>query len=481
MKILRICCLFTLMGVVASDARADISYGRQIILERGLQIQSLGFIDSTPLAPTSYTTWANANFTTFSSWYDTNSEKKLVWTMPWSRWMRTDGTNPLTNNELTQHLPELVSLQYGDELNQDLTGTLDSATMNTMAATFADWHTQYGNQFLAYTNFGANNAAKSMTPAALASFMQVAKPDMLMFDAYPRQYITLSTWYTEMQKYRVAGLAGIDGTGAKPIPYGQYLDLYRTSYSASLPDESFVRLQNFASWAFGYTFVNAFVYNKPNNSTVFPAMFSSEGDGAPTTVYDSVAEANRQSLNLGPTLVRLTSTDIRMIAGTGRSVPAGLSAWAPGAGGNDFISSITPVTGPGGGTSGSYGDVLIGYFRSLMADNGDNPFADGMHFMIVNAASSGTAAAKAQWYHLTFDFAGDGGAGFDSLQLLRRETGQVELIPLTHLGGSLYALDWNLPGGTGDLFRFSNSSVPEPGGLGMIVLSLTGTLRVRRR
>src|SRR5439155_12054637 len=215
------------------------------------------------------------------------------------------------------------------------------------------------------------------TPAGLASFMQATNPDMLMFDAYPRQYITLSTWYTEMAKYRTAGLAGVDGTGNKPIPYAQYLDLYRTSYAASQPDESFVRLQEFASWAFGYTFVTAFVYNKPNNATVYPTLFSSDGDTAPTAVYDQVAEANRQSRNLGPGLVRLTSTDIRMIPGTGHSLPAGISAWARGAGGNNYITAITPVTSPGGGTSPSYSDVLIGYFGPLLADNSDYPFADG--------------------------------------------------------------------------------------------------------
>jgi hypothetical protein len=37
--------------------------------------------------------------------------------------------------------------------------------------------------------------------------MQVAKPDMLMFDAYQRHYVNMSNWYDEMQKYRLAGLA----------------------------------------------------------------------------------------------------------------------------------------------------------------------------------------------------------------------------------------------------------------------------------
>ena len=466
-----------------SATAADLSLGRQIILDRGLQIQSLGFVDSTPLAPTSYSQWANANFTTFSSWYDTNSEKKLVWTMPWSRWMRTDGTNPLTNNEMNQHLDELVSLQYGDELNQDLTGSIDATTLSTMASTYASWHSLYGNNFLAHTNFGANNASKTMSASGLASYMAATNPDMLLFDAYPRHFVTLTTWYTEMQKYRVAGLAGIDGTGNKPIPYGQYLDLYRTSYSASVPEESFVRMQESVSWAFGYTFVTAFVYNKPNNATVFPALFASDGDSNPTAVLGYVAEANRQGRNLGPALTRLTSTDIRMIPGPGHDLPGGVLRWTPGAGGNSFISNITPTNSAGGSASSSYSDIFIGYFEPLLADNSAYPFADGTHFMIVNAASSGSAAGKAQWYHINFDFSsGDATAqGFDSLQILRRESGQIDVIPLTHLTGAQYFLDWNLEGGTGDLFRFWNSSLPEPGALGMVALALGALMRRRIR
>jgi hypothetical protein len=448
------------LGLAAAEAAAlELSFGRQIILERGLQIQSLAFVTGTPEPPSDYSLWAGANFTTFNSWNDTNSRKKLGWTMPWSRWIKADFSNELTNNEKNQHLSGLVSLQYGDELNQNLNGTLDATTMNTMAQTFARWHSEYGNHFLAHTNFGANNAAKSMTPAALATYMQVANPDMLMFDAYPRHYVTMSTWYAEMQKYRLAGLAGIDGTGRKPIPYAQYLDLYRTSYSGALPSESFVRLQQFSSWAFGYTFVTAFIYNNPNNVKVYPTMFSSDGDSQPTVVYDYIAETNRQSLNLGPALVRLTSTDIRMIPGTGASLPPGISSWAPGAGASDYITSITPVQSPAGPASTSYSDVLIGYFEPLLADNGDYPFADGTHFMLVNGASTGTAASKSQWYRLTFDF---GQSALDSLELLSRDTGEVELVPLSHLGSSQYSLEWNLEGGTGDLFRFASSGVVPP-------------------
>src|SRR5438046_6887535 len=104
-----------------------------------------------------------------------------------------------------------------------------------------------------------------------------------------------------------------------------------------------------------------------------------------------------------------------MIPGTGNALPANISAWSRGAGGNDFITAITPVNSPGGAASASYNDIIIGYFAPLLADNSDFPFADGTHFMLVNGAQSGSAASRAQWYHLTFDF---GTSGFDEPELL---------------------------------------------------------------
>ena len=147
-------------------------------------------------------------------------------------------------------------------------------------------------------------------------------PDMLLFDNYPRFSFPASdrnTWYSTMASYRTTAMLGWDGTGMQPIAYGQYLNLYRNSYNAATPSESFVRLQQNASWAFGYTFVSAFAYNDPLASNVYPVMFNSAGDTNPNAaVFTYVAETNRQSRNLGPALVRLVSTDIRMIPATYR-------------------------------------------------------------------------------------------------------------------------------------------------------------------
>src|SRR5439155_14083462 len=56
---------------------------------------------------------------------------------------------------------------------------------------------------------------------------------------------------------------------------------------------------------------------------------------------------------------------------------------------------------------------------------------------------------------LNFDF---GAADIDSLKRLRRSDGQVEIVPLAHLSGSLYQLVFTLDGGTGDLFKYNDGA-----------------------
>ena len=420
-------------------------------------------------APLDVNRWQATNFTTLNI-FD-RAPLPLLYEMPaGTAWSRVVGDS---NDTPSNYRDDLVSLQYWDE--QPLTTDF----VNRAAAYFAEWRFIYPNT-LAHTN-------ENGIDVGMQNYMQTAKPDMIMFDQYPgangsrfptprRRHMV--SWYSLTQGYRLLGLGGIDGTGTKPIPYAQYLDLFRDNYSYSQPAESFVRLQQFASWAFGYTFVSAFVYND-TNAGIVPVMFSTPGDGSPTSTFYDVAETNRQSLNLGPALVRLVSTDIFMKPGSGQSVSGtGLTEWSSRAGStlgySDFITGVTPYTNSvaqGGSPDGSYSDILIGYSTPLLADNSDATFVDGLHFMIVNGSASGTAASAMQWYHVTFDFSG---TPHDSLVRLSRDTGEVELVPLVYTGSSQYYLDLSLPGGTGDLFTFWNSdnplpTIPEPGSLSIVI------------
>jgi hypothetical protein len=476
-------------GSYVAPAPAVVSHGRQVLLDRGLQIQGEVALASVG-GFSSISRFVDSNFTGMNLW--ANVQPSLLAQLPagvqWARGFQpgyNDGQKYLTTAELS-YKNSFVSMQYGDEL----TDIMDPARLTDMRTMYDSWRNSYPNA-IAYTNF----EYKQLTDANLRTYMTATHPDMIMFDMYPDFGFASSSrslWYTKMQQYRLAGLEGYTtdaGVNSGPIAYGQFLNLFRYgTYSDPLPSESYVRLQQFASWAFGYTFAMAYVYNgTPGWSTA--ALFNGPGDTSPTRVFDYVKEANRQSRNLGPALVRLVSTGIFMQPGSGKSVSGtGVQQWSSKIGStmgyNDYITSITPTITPGGPADSSYPDTLIGYFKPLLSSNPGYTFVDGLHFMIVNGAT-GTpflpetagdpASASAQWYHILFDFTG---SEFNSLVGLSNTTGHVEFFPLQHLTGNQYALDIELEGGTGDLFAFWNSNnplptIPEPS---MIVLLGSGAI-----
>ncbi len=318
------------LGLWCGTERAvgqQISHGRQVILNRGLQLQSLvwptygGYTGITNLNQ-----WSQANFTGLNFFEAPfGSYESLLSQMPaGTQWGRDTHNNDTLNLDSADaaYANSFVGFCYEDETSQT------QAVLDAEKSDYAAWKAAYPNA-LAYTNFGASQ----MNASQLSAYMQYTQPDMIMFDNYPSFSFSNSarnSWYSDMQEYRLAGLAGNDGTGASPIPYAQYVNLYRSSNSAMTPSESYVRLQEFASWAFGYTFTSAFVYdNWWNNTTINSAMFDSAGDIKPNAVFNYVAETNRESRNLGPALVRMVSTGIFMKPGSGKSVSGtGLTAWS---------------------------------------------------------------------------------------------------------------------------------------------------------
>jgi hypothetical protein len=486
-----------LAAVLAARETAgiEIGRGRQILLGRGLQIQGIAQEGLSDLSR-----WQSANFTTLN--FMANRVPSLLaqpqlagqqWGCCYALGF-SDRYKYLTPAEMT-YAANLASFQCYDE-PEDAATTERQADI---AATYRQWNSLYPNT-LAYTNF-TEYAQVGGSIDGLRQYMRATQPDMLMHDFYP-SYTQFSdyrpTWYSYMQGYRTVALEGYDGTGQQPLPYGQYLKTYRVSPSDPLPSESFIRLQQFASWAFGYTFVSDFVYNDMS-SAVNSVVFSATGESSPTRVFNYVAETNRQSRNLSPALVRLASTDIRMVPGKvnthANSLPDGISAWQRGGqntGGHaDYITGITQRGKTNTSSPSNCSDVLVGYFQPLLPQTGSPIFADDFCFMIVNGAA-GTAFAEddpagdpalnsAEWFRINFDF---GTSGFNSLARLSRDTGKVELVALQHLSGgdgALYRLDLKLDGGTGDLFRFWNSSaalpaVPEPSTAALLLTGLVGGL-----
>ena len=193
-------------------------------------------------------------------------------------------------------------------------------------------------------------------------------------------------------------------------------------------------------------------------------MFSGVDDSIPTAKFDQVAETNRQSRNLGPALVRLISTDVRMImgkhgsSGVTNTTPAGVTtglAETPG-----YLMSVSP-TNLGTLNNGKPGDVIVGIFKVLHESFDGDQYNNEKYFMVTNGLSdgSGTAAQTQQQIRLTFDM---GSSGITSIQRLSRNTGTVEIIPLTADGNGGYYVDIVLDGGTGDLFKY-NTGAPFVG------------------
>jgi hypothetical protein len=512
----------------AEGVGSTVSRGRQILLNRGLQIEAATFTWDDCWSPdysgvgrflaSDYSLWKTANFTTFNFWnrVDTPAHPSTAFPLfsagqHWSKiW---EGNWPPAPDYLTTaekaHKNDLVRLQFSDEpgLRAPFAEWPAEVSLGQMATTYAIWKTLYPNTLAGTSADGLYGIGR--TQANLAYYTQTTQPDLLLFNyngGYTSTFPTFkNTWYSCLQKYRITALAGFTtstGANSGPLPYGYSLNLYRASYGGEKPKESFIHMQQNVALAFGCTYLAGFEYNEPVGSTwsngPYPVMFDAIRR-PDANVFSYVADANRESRNLGPALTRMVSTGVFVTPGTGYAAPKSPdadtpvpNAWTSKGGAipgvhDDYLTSVTPYTNStanGGVPDFNYDDMVIGYFMPLLADNRDATFVNGLHFMIVNGAYSGTAEATAQWYHLVLDYSG---SSCDSLVRLSRETGKVELVPLTYMGNSQYYLDLYLPGGDGDLFTFWRSdlplpTIPEPDSL---ILAASGCLaalvwRVRR-
>ncbi|NIA06072.1 MAG: hypothetical protein GWP14_00285 [Actinobacteria bacterium] len=480
-----------LVGSAMAEEAAD--RGHRILLEKGLQIEARVY----PWTTSSFdlNRWQDSNFT--SANFETVNSVSWLGTAPGIPWSRVDpgGHAELTAMELS-YLTNMVGFQYRDEQNLS-----DPAEVALAATWLASNRTRYPN-VLGYTN----QWGTTVSTTHMRTYMQQAQPDMVMFDTYPFKGSnpaggSPTELYNTMVKYRNLGLGGNDATGNTPIPYALYLQTFKGGGWDRFPSDSEMRLNQFAAWTFGYTFVTAWVYNAPNSTYQSP-FFNGLGDGSPTAAFNKIAETNRQSRNLGKTLVRLLSTDVRFIAGKhmeeewqwwppgyvdvvkDNDTPSGMSAWNSSA--DPYITNIS-ASNLGNKNDGLKGDVLVGYFEPLLESDDGPEYNDEIYFMIANGLSdkNGLVSETRQQITIDFDF---GVSGIDSLQRLSRETGLVEVVSLLPLGGggggSQYRLALTLDGGTGDLFKFNTGApfiVPEPASLGMVGCSLLVAMLVRRR
>jgi hypothetical protein len=436
--------------------------GHLLLLERGLQIQG----DCFPASTFSLSRLQTANFTA-PYWQLTALPDGSIGTapgVPWGRWATSANDTSLLPSELP-FASTFGNFQFLDERDFDLPQerALAAGWFNAVRSSFPNT--------LLYTDQGTH-----VNPAAtpnIALYIAQSNPDMLMFNHFPFTPGgpvggSPTTLYDEMQRFRQLGLGGVN---FGPRPYGMYIQTFSDPPNGfRAPSDSEMRLNQFAAWTFGYTFVSAFTFNDPFSSTLF-----TNGDPAsPTPAYFQIAETNRQSRNLGPALVRLRSTDVRFIngehSGGSNPTPMGMLNWIPRAS-DPYITSI--VAGNlGTANAGLPGDLLVGYFAALDEAFDGPGYTGESYFMLTNGLSDPATLASEtrQRIILNFDFRT---SGINSLQRLSRTTGLVETVPLMSLGGSTYRLVLDLDGGTGDLFKF-NTGAPFIGASAGTVSSRAG-------
>jgi len=215
-------------------------------------------------------------------------------------------------------------------------------------------------------------------------------------------------------------------------PYWAYVQSVAIAGALRASSESDMRMNVYSNLAAGYTGISYFTHAKFLDEALLDAA------GNPDTMYFIAQAINAEVRRLGPQLTQLESSDVRFIPGTTGGVPNttldGLTDWSSGAGGIANILSITTD----GNALGE--DGMIGFFTDDLGED---------FFMLtnLNQGAGESSAATSLGFTIQFD------TTVTEILRLNRETGLQELITLT---GN--ALNFTLPGGTGDLFKYNTTN-----------------------
>lgn len=394
--------------------------------------------------------------------------------------------NGFLTSEQLANVMNLVNFGFGDEENYS----------DTLIQILKDWFEvskQHYPDVLVHHNQVGNTPPAQMglistfNEQMLRKYMRTAKPDFLSYDMYywrearESQEVggTVIPFYDDLNRYRKVASEGYDGTGSSPIPFGKYMQAWRTGPGAATPEkrgdgwyemtESQMNLEAFANWTFGAKWLSIFRWLDDNPGYLFTdSRVDEDGNPVKYHIYDQFKEMIRQSKNLGEHLVRINSTDVVIVPGfhkdNGETVrnnrPAGNAEWSKSID-QAYIDTIE-VVNTGSTNEGLQGDVFIGYFDPLPGIDTTQYFTSTApkYFMLLNGLTSGEGLpAEAQRgsssetrQEITLTFNLSKGIDPNKLKKVSRLTGEVVSVPLKPLGNDQYELTTLIGGGMGDLY-----------------------------
>lgn len=308
---------------------------------------------------------------------------------------------------MKKYISNAVSFCFGDE----------GGYSRMEAEKFGEWF-QWTREHYPGVILHTNQFPNQWSEENLREYMEIAQPDMLTWDDYygdrnwanpssidlskeeiqrnaARRLMNLPTW----SRYRKLAWEGIDGTGEKPILFGQYLDAF--AYNHSQSNKNLVANLSVLS---GAKWLNFFrVEYQFDRSYLF------DEDGTPTRGLLEWGEIIDRIHAIDPQLTRLNNDWIMYKMGEVGDRGSGSSAKADGFRSGDFDAEESREKNREFGLAqveaesmskeheGKTGDIVLGYYHPLpgLYESEIREYFNGSaapkSFMIMNGLTAGKA------------------------------------------------------------------------------------------
>ncbi|MDR2686432.1 MAG: hypothetical protein LBB75_01670 [Oscillospiraceae bacterium] len=288
-----------------------------------------------------------------------------------------------------RYIDTLESVCFGDEQEYS------AAEAQRLRLWFADFRDRHPGVLL-----HSNQWAYQWSREQYQEYLRVAQPDMLTFDTYyfdergSTPDCGIPALVADAVNYvRIPALGGYDGSGRSPIPFGQYLLGFKPGYDSADRrlyeiTESQKHLVANLTLAMGGKWLNNFRIIMGSDIFLFY-----DADGRPTRHFAEYQKINEEVAALSPHLVKLQTTDVRVLPGRHRwyslewdnQLPKTVNRFDAG---NAFLLKDISVKNTGNENGGLPGDVYVGYFAVLP----DQSFESGKarrYFAVCNGLTSG--------------------------------------------------------------------------------------------